>query len=69
MQDYYKNLTEKDLNEVLDLNNLFYVWNTYYNCESKDLYFLGIKRGDNEPKIILPEYVKDYVINTSSNIH
>jgi hypothetical protein len=44
MSNYYKNLTEIDLNEVLNLNNLFSVWDTYYNSESKDLYFVGIKK-------------------------
>ena len=37
MSDYYKNLTEKDVNEVLPLDKLFSCWNTYYNEESKDL--------------------------------
>ena len=40
MSDYYKNLTETDLNEVLNLNNLFSVWDTYFNSQSRDLYFL-----------------------------
>ena len=44
MSDYYKNLTEIDLNEVLPLNDLFSVWDTYYNSSSKDLYFVGIKK-------------------------
>jgi len=42
MQDYYKNLTCNDLNEVLNLNSLFICWDTYYNDEIKDLYFVGI---------------------------
>ena len=67
MSDYYKNLTEIDLNEVLPLNNLFSVWDTYYNAESKDLYFIGIKKG-NLTFSILEKYVNNYVINTSSNI-
>ena len=67
MSDYYKNLTEIDLNEVLQLNNLFSVWDTYYNAESKDLYFIGIKKG-NLTFSSLEKYVNNYVINTSSNI-
>jgi SAM-dependent methyltransferase len=31
MVNYYKNLTEKDLNNVLNLNECFSVWDTYYN--------------------------------------
>ena len=67
MIDYYKNLTEKDLNDVLSLNSMFSVWDTYYNNTSKDLYFLGIKKGNS---IInsLEKYTDIGVINTSSNI-
>ena len=35
MSDYYKNLTEIDVNEVLQFNKLFSVWDTYYNSETK----------------------------------
>ena len=67
MVDYYKNLTELDLNEVLPLNELFSVWDTYYNSNSKDLYFIGIKKGITNPNI-LEKYVNNFVVNTSSNI-
>ena len=48
MNDYYKNLTETDLNKVLNLSSLFSSWNTYYNAESCDLYFVGIKKCQND---------------------
>ena len=67
MSDYYKNLTEIDLNDVLSLNHMFSVWDTYYNDESKDLYFVGIKKGNSNFNS-LEKYVKNYVINTTSNI-
>uniref|UniRef100_A0A6C0I7B1 Methyltransferase type 11 domain-containing protein n=1 Tax=viral metagenome TaxID=1070528 RepID=A0A6C0I7B1_9ZZZZ len=67
MSDYYKNLTEKDLNEVLHLNSLFSVWNTYYNSQSHDLYFVGIKKGVSTGGV-LQNYVNPGVINTTSNI-
>jgi SAM-dependent methyltransferase len=67
MSDYYKNLTEIDLNEVLSLNNLFSVWDTYYNTISKDLYFVGIKNGNSNINI-LEKYINTGVINTSSSI-
>jgi SAM-dependent methyltransferase len=67
MSDYYKNLTEFDLNEVLQLNDLFSVWDTYYNCESKDLYFLGIKKGHNNYDV-LEKYINNFVENTSLKI-
>lgn len=67
MTDYYKNLTEKDLNEVLNLNELFSVWDTYYCSSSKDLYFVGIKKG-NITFEILKKYVNYDIIYTSNNI-
>jgi SAM-dependent methyltransferase len=67
MSDYYKNLTEIDLNEVLKLNDLFSVWDTYYNAQTKDLYFVGVKKGSSHVDI-LQKYVNDYVTLTSSNI-
>lgn len=66
MSDYYKNLTIYDLNEVLNLNNLFSTWDAYYNSESKDLYFLGFKKGNNIRN--LTKYEKNCVENISSKI-
>jgi SAM-dependent methyltransferase len=67
MSDYYKNLTELDLNDALNLNELFSVWDTYYNHSSKDLYFLGIKKGNNHFSS-LPKYLQNDVCCTSHNI-
>jgi SAM-dependent methyltransferase len=67
MVDYYKNLTEVDLNNILPLSKSFSSWNTYYNSNSKDLYFLGIKNG-GDSIITLNEFIYPYVINTSSNV-
>lgn len=66
MVDYYKNLTESDLNNVLPLNSLFSAWDTYYNAESCDLYFVGIKNGASPRR--LPVYVNRHVTNTSGNV-
>lgn len=68
MTDYYKNLTEIDLNEILQLNELFSVWDTYYNELSKDLYFVGIKKGVSTFNS-LEKYVKNGVVYTSPNIN
>lgn len=68
MSDYYKNITEVDLNEVLNLNTLFTVWDTYYNAESKDLYFVGIKKGDDEKFNVLEKYKNKFVQNTLSSM-
>jgi hypothetical protein len=66
MMDYYKNLSENDLNEVLNLKELFSSWDCYYNENSKDLYFIGIKKGNL--KITLPRYNDIGVIYKSDNI-
>jgi SAM-dependent methyltransferase len=67
MSDYYKNLTEIDLNNILLLNTMFSVWDTYYNDDSKDLYFVGIKKG-NYNFNSLEKYISNGVINTSHTI-
>jgi hypothetical protein len=67
MIDYYKNLTEIDLNEVLKLHNLFIVWDTYYNSETHDLYFVGIKKGP-ETFANLEKYNDNFVEIMSTNI-
>jgi hypothetical protein len=69
MQDYYKNLTIKDINNVLDLNEKFISWNSYYNLKSKDLYFIGIKKGTtNVPIAQVPDYISDKVFNNKMKI-
>jgi len=50
MVDYYKNLTIKDIDEVLHLDQTFSEWNSYYNTHSCDLYFVGIKKPNKLPK-------------------
>jgi SAM-dependent methyltransferase len=70
MLDYYKNLTEIDLNDILPLNALFSTWDTYFNDISKDLYFVGIKKSDTELVVnnAIEKYTATGVINTTSNI-
>jgi SAM-dependent methyltransferase len=53
MVDYYKNLTIKEINDVLPLNVKFSEFRSYYNPVSKDLYFFGIKRHS------IPDYISD----------
>lgn len=66
MRDYYKNLTIEDINKVLNLNELFSCWDSYYNSMSKDLYFIGIKKG-NISSIELPKYL--YCPSTKTDIN
>jgi SAM-dependent methyltransferase len=68
MSNYYKNITESDLNEILKLNDLFSIWDTYYNYISKDLYFVGIKKNYFTLNI-LEKYINVGVINTSLYIN
>jgi SAM-dependent methyltransferase len=76
MMDYYKNLTIKDINDIKDLNSVFSTWNSYYNAESCDLYFVGIKRGlgleewESEKRVLLAKYSNEidiYNISSQSN--
>lgn len=46
--DYYKNLTAKDIKDIIPCNDVFLVYAFYYNSVSKDLYFYGIKKGVDE---------------------
>lgn len=41
--NYYKNLTEEDIRDVLDVNNIFCKYYFEYNPYPGDLYFYGIK--------------------------
>lgn len=60
MSDYYKNLSKNDLNDVLNLDKCFSVWNTYYGSDMCDLYFVGIKKPNP-----FPEYTGRYIVNTT----
>lgn len=70
MSNYYKNLTAQDVNDVMPFNQLFSAWDTYYNNASKDLYFIGIKKGTSGSEatpIALQTYLNDYVFHTHSS--
>jgi SAM-dependent methyltransferase len=67
ISDYYKNLTVIDINEALPLYTMFSFWDTYYNYDSKDLYFIGIKNGYSNLNSV-EKYVNKFVINTSFRI-
>lgn len=42
--NYYKNLSEIDIRQVMDVDKLFSKYEFQYNPETCDLYFYGIKR-------------------------
>lgn len=63
-QEYYKNLTFEDIDEVLDVKNSFSSYASYYNPVSKDLYFWGIKKFN---VLDYSNFNSDVVKNASSN--
>jgi SAM-dependent methyltransferase len=48
LSEYYRNITEGDFETRLDLKYLYDSHKFYWNVFSKDLYFVGIKRGGKE---------------------
>ena len=54
MQDYYKNLSQKDIEIIFDnkMQDYFSSFNFYYNSKSYDLYFVGIKKGKEQINLI-----------------
>ena len=68
MRDYYKNLSECDIDDVLSLKDSFSVFKTYYNTFSKDLYFVGIKNGNISIDKNIINYNSDFVVDTTANI-
>jgi SAM-dependent methyltransferase len=56
MSDYYKNLTFRDLNESVNVRDIFNECMCYYNKNDGDLYFWGIKRNGSLQYINIPEY-------------
>lgn len=64
--DYYKNLTIFDVKEVLDIDSVFSFSRSYYNGVTKDLYFIGIKRGGAaELPTKFSEYTGNLIVCTS----
>ena len=57
--DYYSNLTNHDIHEILDLRKSFIHYEFYYNEKTYDLYFYGIKNTQEKCSLtpIPPQYV------------
>lgn len=62
-EDYYKNLTEGDIRNSIDVDNIFRQYQFSINNNTHDLYFFGIKNGTWEPRrdysVILAKQVED----------
>ena len=50
--DYYRNLTKKDFDNNFDLKSIFSNYFFFYNVNSFDLYFVGIKGFDDKKNLI-----------------
>jgi hypothetical protein len=61
MRNYYKTLNHRDINNAININDNFQIYNFYYNSISKDLYFYGIKIGSNIKFNSIKEYVQNGV--------
>ena len=57
--NYYKNLTKTDILEAIPCHDIFSSFAFYYNSDAKDLYFVGLKKGNN-PCVLVP-YIADMV--------
>jgi SAM-dependent methyltransferase len=64
MFDYYKNLAREDVDKVLQLDSAFSGWKSYFNGETCDLYFVGIKRASGTATP-MPQYVAPHVVETT----
>jgi SAM-dependent methyltransferase len=43
-RDYYKNLTEQDIREIINIDDIFISYEFSFNHDIHDMYFWGIKR-------------------------
>ena len=68
MIDYYYNLTIEDINDITSLDYVFSTWDSYYENNTHDLYFLGLKKDDNYNFKTLPIYKNIFVENTTSKL-
>jgi SAM-dependent methyltransferase len=66
MSNYYKNLTIKDFNESTNVRENYSDYKSYYQDYSKDLYFMGFKKG-GPPRSIVP-YIRRWIYDTSSDV-
>lgn len=65
--DYYKNLTENDIRDVLDIENEFEKFEFKTNSDTKDLYFYGVKKRVKPLRVlaVTPTYGRHYYAERS----
>jgi SAM-dependent methyltransferase len=59
--NYFKPLTFEDLKAAIPLNDIFSNYSAYYNANSKDFMFVGIKKRGVATKIVIPDYRAPHV--------
>lgn len=64
-RDYYKTLTLDDIRVAIDLESVFCQYGAYYNNQTQDLYFYGIKKDPKRPSLAIqiPEYTGPTIQN------
>jgi len=67
MQDYYKNLTLEDINNIENIDLVFKYWKSYYNSNTKDLYFFGIKSDKDLDKDYI-NYLESFIYENNLDI-
>lgn len=65
---HYKNLVIEDINATLHLNIHFGAWRSFYNYQSKDLYFIGFKRPCGQLPESIPNYDGDNCTETTGGV-
>lgn len=67
----FQNLKINDIHKFIDLNVHFSLWDSYYNSLTKDLYFYGIKRCQNQQIYIdIPKiYTGEHTFRTKQHIY
>jgi SAM-dependent methyltransferase len=58
---YFKPLTFEDLKAAIPLNDVFSNYAAYYNANSKDFMFVGIKKRAVAAKVVIPDYRAPHV--------
>lgn len=51
--NYYKNLTAEDIKQAIPIPNIFSYYQFFYNMKTADLYFFGIKHGQQNIEFLL----------------
>jgi len=66
--DYYKNLTVEDLDVAVNIRQTFSQYASYYNSDSYDLYFWGIKKEGDTMIYNVPTYTDGVVISVPNKL-